>query len=103
MVEIGGGEQRMEDSITEHIEPGFPEATGDSDVVDRLVIAGPGVHRTSGAFDERRNFPMRKARCTFEQHVLEHMGDARDLEILVGAAKTHPGLQRDDRGTVILE
>jgi hypothetical protein len=43
-----------------------------------------------------------KALCTFEQHVLEYMGNARNVEILVSTAITHPGLQRHNRSAVIL-
>src|SRR6185369_8796256 len=34
MVEIRGGEQRMQNGIAEHIKAGFPEAAGNGDVVD---------------------------------------------------------------------
>ena len=81
MVEISGSEQRMQHGITEHIEAGFPEAAGNGDMVDRLVVARPGIHRASGAFNQRRNFPVRKALRAFEQHMLEHMGNARNVEI----------------------
>ena len=73
------------------------------DVIDRLVVIRPRVHRAPGALDQGGDFPVREAVGALEQHVLENVRNTRNRRVLVGAAEPHPRLQGDDGGAVVLQ
>ncbi len=55
--ELRGVEEGVQDGITEHVETGFPEATGNGHVVHGLVVTGPGIDGPP-CFDESGDFPV---------------------------------------------
>ena len=101
-LQLGRVEKGVQNGVAQHVETGLPETAGQGNVVDRLVVIRPRVHRASGALDEGGDFAVREAVRALEQHVLENVRDAGHRRVLVGAAKPYPRLQGDNRRAVVL-
>ena len=82
------------------VEAGFEEVFGDDDVVNGLVVGGPGVDVAAGPFDLAGDLADTAPHHAvlggaLEQHVLVHVREAGFGVGLVGAADPDPDLHRD--------
>ena len=102
-LQFGRVEKGVQNGVAQHVETGLPETAGQGNVIHRLVVIRPRVHRAAGALDEGGDFAVREAVRALEQHVLEDVRNARHRRVLVGAAKPHPRLQGDNRRAVVLQ
>ena len=75
---------------------------GDVNVIDGAVEAGIGVHVAAGFLDFLVNAAAGAGGGAFEEHVLEHVGEAGAEPVaLMNAAGPAPGLDGDDGRAVI--
>ena len=90
-------EGRVPQGIGEHVEPLREEAGGENQVVDGLIVRGPGVDLAPASLDIPSDLTRRASTGTLEEEMLVKVGQAFLAGAFVGRSDLHPGLQRHHR------
>jgi hypothetical protein len=101
-LELDRVEAGVHQRVGQDVHAGVEELAGQDQVVDGLVIAGPGVDLAAGRLDLLGDLAHPALARPLEQHVLEDVGDAGQRGGLVGGADLHPGLEGHHRSGVVL-
>ena len=69
-------EAGVHERVGENVDPGVKESAGQHQVVDRLVVAGPGVDLAARSLHFARDLAYAALLRAFKQHMLEDVRDA---------------------------
>ena len=95
--QLAGIDQGMAESVGLDGDRLADGARRQDDVVDRVVVGGPGVEVTAQRFGRPRDFSHPAGRRSLEEHVLEDVGNPGDRVGFVEESGAHPRDQRSGR------
>ena len=99
-LDVLGTERRVHHDIRQDVDGQRQVLVENLDVIAGVFLRGEGIELPANGIDRLRDVLRRPRRGTFEQHVLDEMGNAAALGALVArsARQPHPDADRADLG-----